>query len=430
MIPRYTRKEMGDIWSEENKFRIMFDIEVLAAEAWAQKKIVPQTAIKNIRAKAKINIPKILEIEKTVKHDIIAFLTQIAESIGPDARFLHLGMTSSDVLDTTLAVQIKQSGSILQKDLKVLLNNLKKQMLKHKYTIMMGRTHGVHAEPITFGLKLANHYSEFKRCQRRLRQSLDVMRTGKISGAVGTYSHLAPDIEEYVCKKLGLESAVISSQIVSRDIHAEYLSQLAVIGSCLERLALEIRHLQRTEVSEAEEPFTKGQKGSSAMPHKRNPVGCENICGLARLLRSYAQSALENVALWHERDISHSSVERIIIPDANILLDYMIVRMSGIISDLVVYPENMKRNMEKTSAIITSQRIMLKLIEKGFERQKAYEHVQKEAMLARDNNLDFNKLISKNKVIARIITPKELKEILDIKYYIRWVDKIFQRVNA
>jgi len=427
MISRYTRPAMGAIWSDTNKFRVMLDIEILSAEAWARRGAVPRAALAVIKKKARLNIPRIEKIERIVKHDIIAFLTQVSETIGPAARYLHLGMTSSDVLDTTLGVQLRQSGALLVAGLDALIRSVRVQARRHRHTVMMGRSHGVHAEPITFGLKMANHYAELKRCSRRLTQARDAVRVGKISGAVGTYSHLAPAIETYICGKLGLRPAAVSSQVVSRDVYAEYLSQLAVIGACLERLAVEIRHLQRTEVLEAEEPFTKGQKGSSAMPHKRNPVGCENITGLARLLRSYAHAAIENIALWHERDISHSSVERVVLPDANILLDYMLFRMNEIISGLVVYPRNMQRNMERTRALVTSQRLMLTLVEKGFDRQKAYELVQAHAMKAWTTGADFNALVRDNPVIRRHISAREFRALTDISYYTRWVDAIFKR---
>ncbi|HQO79343.1 MAG TPA: adenylosuccinate lyase, partial [Thermodesulfobacteriota bacterium] len=345
MIPRYTREKMGKIWEPENRFSIWLKIEILACEAHAELGEIPGPALNTIKAKAGFSIPRIDEIEDVVKHDVIAFLTCVGERVGPDARYIHLGMTSSDVLDTCFAVQLKEAGHILLDDLDRLMEVLRKQALKHKYTVMIGRTHGMHAEPITFGLKMALWYEEVRRNRKRMEEALENISYGKISGAVGTFAHISPHVEEYVCQQLGLKSDPISTQIVQRDRHAAYFSTLAVIASSMEKFATEIRHLQRSEVLEAEEYFSPGQKGSSAMPHKRNPVLSENIAGLARVVRSNAVVALENVALWHERDISHSSAERVIAPDSTILLDFMIGRMTGIVANLVVYPERMKENL-------------------------------------------------------------------------------------
>lgn len=429
MISRYTREEMGRIWTDQNRWEKILEIEIFAAEAWSKLKKVPKKALGKIKSKAKIDIERILEIEKTVKHDVIAFLTQVGEKIGPESRFLHIGMTSSDVLDTALSVQMREACELLIKDLEQLTKAIGKLALKYKDTMMMGRSHGIHAEPITFGLKMAGWFTECERAKERLLRAKDIISVGKISGAVGTYAHLDPRVESYVCQKMGLQPARVSTQILQRDRHAEFISMLAVVGATLEKFALEIRHLQRTEVQEAEEPFTKGQKGSSAMPHKRNPIGCENVCGLARLLRSYALSAMENVALWHERDISHSSVERIIIPDSCILLDFMLVRMSSILKDLRVYPENMEKNISKTSAIIASQRIMLNLVEKGMKREEAYKVVQYHAMESRNNQEEYKKSIKNDSAVKVLLKEKEIDECFNLKYFIRWVPTIFKRLT-
>src|SRR6266581_1456576 len=380
MIERYTRPEMGRIWSEENSFQKWLDVEILAAEGLARLGQVPRAAIARIRRKARFNVKRIREIERQVKHEIIAFLSSVAESIGDDARYLHLGMTSSDVMDTALAIQFKEASALIEQDIKDLMSALRRQARKYKWTVMIGRTHGVHAEPITFGLKLALWYQEMARHLSRFRKAVEDICVGQISGAVGTFAQISPRVEAYVCRQSGLKPAPISNQIIQRDRHAYYFATLAIIASSLEKFAVEIRHLQRTEVQEAEEPFTSGQKGSSAMPHKRNPILSENVSGLARLMRSYALAALENVPLWHERDISHSSVERVIMPDSSILIDYMLVTLRKLVDRLLVYPENMERNLLITKGLYFSQTILLKLTERGLERKAAYEAVQRAAM--------------------------------------------------
>lgn len=431
MIPRYSRSDMAQIWTDENRFKKMLEVEILACEALSKQGKVPASALRIIKKRAKINLKGILEIEKTVKHDVIAFLTQVERVIGPAARHLHLGMTSSDVLDTALSVQLVESTSLLQKELDSLMQTVAHLSRRYKNTLMMGRTHGVHAEPITFGLKMAGWYAELKRDQERLKQAKEAISYGKISGAVGTYAHIDPSVEKYVCKKLRLNVEPVSTQIVPRDRHAQYLSILALVASSLERFALEIRHLQRTEVLEAEEPFTKEQLGSSAMPHKRNPVACENICGLARLMRSYAQAALENVALWHERDISHSSVERIILPDATIALDFMIHRMNEVLKDLSVYPEKMLENMKKTIYLICSQKLMLELMkhQDKLSRERAYKIVQKMAQQAWTRNEDFKSLVLNNAKIKSCLSLSTIHDCFDLKYFVRHVNAIFKRVG-
>ena len=428
MIPRYTRPEMAQVWSDENRFKQMLEVEILAAEAMSSMGLVPKAAVKAVRKKAKINIARINEIELTVKHDVIAFLTQVVETVGPQARFLHLGMTSSDVLDTALSVQMAQACDIISTGLDRLLPSIEALAKKYEFTPMMGRTHGVHAEPITFGLVAASWYSEIKRLRASMAATKEMISYGKISGAVGTFAHLSPKVEEYVCKKLGLKPEPVSTQIIPRDRHAAYAAQIAIIGSSLERIAVEIRHLQRTEVQEAEEPFTKGQKGSSAMPHKRNPIMSENICGLARLLRGYAATAMENVALWHERDISHSSAERVILPDGSIALDFMLDRMNRIISGLVVYPENMLKNMQRTQDVIFSGTMLLSLVDKGLSREKAYEFIQRAAFRARDNNIGLEKSVSEDQDISKLLSRAEIKKAFDLKSHYKNVRYIFGRV--
>jgi len=428
MIPRYSRPEMAQVWSDENRFKQMLEVEILAAEAMSKAGIVPKSAVAQVRKKAKINIKRINEIELTVKHDVIAFLTQVVETVGPSARFLHLGMTSSDVLDTALSVQMKQSCEVLIADVSRLLPVIEALAKKYKFTPMMGRTHGVHAEPITFGLVAASWYSEMKRIRDILEQTKETVSYGKISGAVGTFAHLNPKVEEYVCNKLGLKPEPVSTQIIPRDRHAVFAARLAISGSSLERIAVEIRHLQRTEVQEAEEPFTKGQKGSSAMPHKRNPIMSENICGLARLLRGYAVTALENVALWHERDISHSSAERVILPDASIALDFMIERMNRILSGLVVYPDNMLKNLEKTQDVIFSGTVLLELVDKGLSREKAYEIIQRTAFNAREKNMGLEKSMLSDTNITKYLSKDEIHKSFDLKSHFKNVPFIFNRV--
>lgn len=429
MISRYTRKEMGKVWSEENKFRLWLEIELLACEAQAQLGVIPKDAVQKIRGRAKFDVRRIEEIEKETKHDVIAFLTNVAESVGPESRFVHLGMTSSDILDTALAVQMKQSGDILLEDLLDLASILARRAKEFKHTVMVGRTHGIHAEPTTFGLKLALWYDETNRNIGRMERAIDTISVGQISGAVGTYGHLDPFVERHVCEKLGLKSAPISSQILQRDLHAEFLSTLAIIGSSLEKFATEIRHLQKTELLEAEEYFSEGQKGSSAMPHKRNPITCERVAGLSRVLRGNALAALENVALWHERDITHSSVERVIIPDSCILADYMIATFSDIIDRLLVYPENMKRNLDLTKGLIFSESVLLALTKKGWKREDAYRVVQSAAMEVWQNKQDFEEVLKKNKEMKSIFQDGEIEELFDVNKHLKQVDYIFERVG-
>lgn len=430
MIARYTRPEMGAIWSEENKFRTWLDIEILACEAHAELGVFPKKSAKTIRRKAAFDVRRIEEIERKVNHDVIAFLTNVGEHVGPDSRFIHLGMTSSDILDTGLAIQMKLSADLLLKDLQRLSAVLARRAKEFKRTIMVGRTHGIHAEPTTFGLKLAMWYDENRRNIRRLEQARETISFGQISGAVGTYEHVDPFVERYVCEKLGLKPAPISTQVLQRDLHAEFLTTLSVVGSSLEKFATEIRHLQRTEVLEVEEYFAKGQKGSSAMPHKRNPITCERVAGLARVLRGNAVAALENVALWHERDITHSSVERIIIPDSCILLDYMIATFTRIVDELVVYPRNMQKNLDKTRGLIFSQSVLLALVKKGMKREDAYAAVQKLAMeVWSGDTRDFKDVLKSNKTISLFLGSHELDELFDLKKSIRNVDYIFKRVG-
>ncbi len=432
MIPRYTRKEMSSIWTDENRFAKMLEVETLFCEAMAEKGMIPQADVDSIRSKARINVEEINRIEKVVKHDVIAFLTQVERTVGPAARHMHLGMTSSDVLDTALALQMVDAVKLLQDDLKILKKTVAALAKKHKKVLMAGRTHGVHAEPTTFGLKVAGWHSELERAEERLKRALAVISFGKISGAVGTYAHLDPSLEKFVLDKIGLAVEPVSTQIVPRDRHAEFLAQLATVGASLERFALEIRHLQRTEVLEAEEPFTEGQRGSSAMPHKRNPIASENICGLARLLRSYALAALENVALWHERDISHSSVERVILPDATIVLDFMIHRMNGILKDLNVYPDRMRQNLGNTIMVLSSQRLLVEILKqdkKKIEREHAYKVVQTIAQRAWTKKEDFKNLALKDPKLGSYLDKKTIERCFDPQYFIRHVDAIFKRVG-
>ncbi|HET9880552.1 MAG TPA: adenylosuccinate lyase [Candidatus Binatia bacterium] len=428
MIPRYTGPEMGRIWSEENSFQKWLDIEILAAEALAQMGKVPKAAISRIRKNARFDVGRIREIEREVKHEVIAFLSSVAESTGDDARFLHLGMTSSDVMDTALAIQLREAAVILVEDVQSLMKVLRRQAYKYKSTVMIGRTHGVHAEPITFGLKFALWYEEMARNLVRLRKAVEEISVGQISGAVGTFAQISPKVEAYVCKKSGLKPALVSNQIIQRDRHAYFFATLAVIGSSLEKFAVEIRHLQRTEVQEAEEPFTAGQKGSSAMPHKRNPILSENVTGLARLMRSYALAALENVALWHERDISHSSVERVIAPDATIALDFMLRRMTYVLGELCVYPENMKRNLEKSGGAVFSEAVLLALVDKGLSRDAAYRMVQRHALkIARDGGELKDELL-KDREITSYLSAREVEAVWGLKHHLANVDFIFRRV--
>ncbi|MDK2820792.1 MAG: adenylosuccinate lyase [Clostridia bacterium] len=429
MIERYTLPEIGRIWEQEHKFRTWLNIEIAACEAWAELGKIPKEALADIKAKADFEIDRINEIEETVHHDVIAFLTAVAEKVGDASKYIHLGMTSSDVLDTSLAVQMRDATELIMEKLKKLREELVKKALEHKYTIMTGRTHGVHAEPITFGLKMALWVEEMDRNITRLEQAKDMISVGKISGAVGTFANIDPRVEEHVCKRLRLKPAKVSTQIIQRDRHAQFLTTLAVIGSSIEKMATEIRNLQRTDILEVEEPFAKGQKGSSAMPHKRNPMMSERMAGLARVLRGNALAALENVALWHERDLTHSSVERVIIPDSTILMYYILVKFTDIIAGLTVYPENMLRNLEGTHGLVFSQRLLLALVDKGILRETAYTLVQRNALESWKTHQPFKELILNDKDIMEHLTPEEVDEIFNYDYYVRHVDYIFKRAG-
>lgn len=429
MIERYTPKEIGAIWTEENRWSTMLEIEVLACEAMAEMGRIPANAAVNIREKAAFDLNRIKEIEEVTQHDVIAFLTNVGEYVGKDAKYIHLGMTSSDILDTALSVQMKQAGELIIKKLTELSNVLKELAVRHKDTLMMGRSHGVHAEPLTFGLKMALWYTENLRNIERMKEGVKTISVGQISGAVGTFANIEPAIEEYVCEKMGLEPALVSTQIIQRDRHAHYLSACAVIAGSLDKFATEFRHLQRTEVLEVEEPFSKGQKGSSAMPHKRNPVVGERISGLARVIRGNALAALENVALWHERDISHSSAERVIIPDTTIMLYYMIEKMTWVLQGLKVNVDNMKENVDKTLGLVFSQRVMLSLVEKGMSREDAYALTQRNAMLAWDEKKDFKSLVlADGEIMARLSTD-EVQGLFDYGYHVKNIDYILKRAG-
>ncbi len=429
MIPRYTRPEMGRIWTDENRFRRWLDVEIAVAEAEAEAGLVPAEAARAIREKARFDPARIAAIEREVKHDVIAFTTAVAESLGPESRYLYYGLTSNDVVDTAQALLVKEASALLRSGLERLGDVLRRRAYEFKDAVMVGRTHGIHAEPTTFGLKLANWWSENRRNQARFEAAAEEMRVGKLSGAVGTFAHLGPEIEDNVCAKLGLRAAEITSQVIERDRHAHYLGTLAVLATSLERIATEIRHLQRTEVREAEEYFEPGQKGSSAMPHKRNPITAEQICGLARVVRANAQAALENVALWHERDISHSSVERIILPDSTILVDYLLDRAAALVDKLVVYPERMRRNLEMTRGLVFSGQLLLDLVEKdGIRREEAYLWVQRNALQAWDTGADFRALVSADADIRRALSEHEVQAAFDLGRQLRNVDAVFRRV--
>lgn len=429
MIPRYSRKEMSSIWSDENKFKVWLEIEVLATEAQVKLGLVPLKSFQNIKKKARFNVEKILKIEEEVKHDVIAFLTNVGEYVGLDSRFIHLGMTSSDVIDTALSVQMKQAGEIILKDLISANKTLYKKAKQYKYLTMIGRTHGVHAEPITLGLKFALWYDEMNRNIERWKRALDVISVGQISGAVGTYEHISPEVEKFVCKKLGLKTTNISTQILQRDRHAEYMSALAIIASSIEKFTTEIRHLQKTETLELEEYFSSGQKGSSAMPHKKNPILSERLSGMARVLRGNALAAFENISLWHERDISHSSVERIIIPDSTILMDYMLNQFNKLIDTLVINEGNIKKNLELTNGLVFSQTVLLKLIEKKMKREQAYKIVQTVAMKCWKEKISFLKLLKEDKEVMKYLSDKELADIFNYDKSKKNVDFIFERVE-
>ncbi|MCU0427729.1 MAG: adenylosuccinate lyase [Candidatus Kapabacteria bacterium] len=427
MIERYTRPQMGAIWNDENKYRIWLDIEIASTEAQTQLGIVPREALETIKAKANFDVKRVLEIEETTKHDVIAFLTNVAEYVGESARFIHLGMTSSDVLDTCLSVQLKQAGELLMQSLERLRDITARRAQEFKYALCIGRTHGIHAEPTTFGLKFLLWHEESKRNITRLNQAIESVSVAMISGAVGTYEHISMKVEEHVATKLGLKPAPVSTQVIQRDRHAEFLSVLAIIGASLEKIAVEIRHLQRTEVLEAEEFFSKGQKGSSAMPHKRNPIVSERVCGLARLLRGNAMAAMENVALWHERDISHSSVERVICPDSTITLDYMLHLINNLLDNLLVYPETMRKNLDITCGLTFSQTILLELAQRGASREDAYAIVQRNAMQTWQERKPFLDYLKADMEIGKYLSHAELDEICNLDKSKRNVDAIFAR---
>jgi adenylosuccinate lyase len=428
MIPRYSRPGMTKIWSPENRYRIWFEIEAHACDAQAALGVIPESAARAVRERGAFEVERIDEIERETHHDVIAFLTNLAEHVGPEARFLHQGMTSSDVLDTCFAVQLKEAADILLADLDALLAVLKRRAFEHKHTPTVGRSHGIHAEPTTFGLKLAGHYAEFERNRRRLVAARHEVATCAISGAVGTFANIDPRVEAHVAEKFGLEPEPISTQVIPRDRHAQFFMTLALIAAAIERLATEIRHLQRTEIREAEEYFSPGQKGSSAMPHKRNPVLAENLTGLSRLVRSAVAPALENVALWHERDISHSSVERVIAPDATVALDFALARLTGLIDRLVVHPERMRRNLESLGGLVDSQRVLLALTQAGMSREDAYRAVQRNAMAAWEGETRFSDLLKQDPEIIRFLEPQAIDDLFDTAYHLKHVDTIFARV--
>jgi adenylosuccinate lyase len=419
---------MGRIWETENRFAKWLDVEIAACEAMAEQGFIPKKALNTIKKKARFDVDRILEIEEKTKHDVIAFLTNVGEYVGPDSRFIHMGLTSSDVLDTSFAMLLKEAMALIIEGVKEFMVVIKEKAFEHKDTVMIGRSHGIHAEPITFGLKLAVWYGEMKRNLKRLQAALETISYGKLSGAVGTFANVSPAVEASACKKLGLKPAEISTQILQRDRHAEYFTALAILAGTMEKIAVEIRHLQRTEVLEVEEPFEMGQKGSSSMPHKKNPIGCENIAGLARLVRSNAIAAMENMALWHERDISHSSVERVIGPDSTILIDYMLHRLSRIVRYLVVYPDHMTENLNKMKGLIYSQQVLLKLAELGLDRQEAYEMVQRNALKVWDTGRDFQSLLLEDQEIRKHLSKKDIAKIFSLEYHLKHVEDIFQRV--
>jgi len=428
MIERYSLPEMSKIWSEEEKINNWLKVELAVCEALNKKGIISKSEFEKIKKKVKLNIPRIKEIEEKTKHDLAAFIDQISENLGKESRWIHFGLTSSDVLDTATALQLKNSCELLIEKLQKLRDTIKKLAVEHKDTIMMGRTHGVHAEPITFGFKLLTWYSEITRGVEIMKLTREHISYGKISGAVGTFAHIDPEIEKYVCNKLGLKPEPVSTQIVPRDRYSVYLSTLAIIASSIERFATEIRSLQRTEIRELEEPFSKGQKGSSAMPHKRNPVTSEQLCGLARIIRANSIAGLENISLWHERDISHSSVERVILPDSSILLDYILYKFNALVENLVVYPENMQVNIEKSKEVFFSQVLMLQLIKKGLTRDSAYRAVQKITQSVLAENKSFKELVMSDEFIRKYLSEEEIEECFDIKYFVRNIPKIYKRV--
>jgi len=429
MIERYTRPEMGAIWTEQNKYQAWLEVEILACEAWAELGDIPKEDVAKIRENASFDVNRILEIEQETRHDVVAFTRAVSETLGEERKWVHYGLTSTDVVDTALSYLIKQANDILRKDIVNFIDIIAAKAKEHKHTVMMGRTHGVHAEPTTFGLKLGLWYEEMKRNLERFEAAAKVIETGKMSGAVGTYANIDPRVEQYVCDKLGLTASPISTQTLQRDRHAQYLGALALIATSIEKFATEIRGLQKSETREVEEAFAKGQKGSSAMPHKRNPIGSENMVGLSRLMRGYMVTAYENVALWHERDISHSSAERVILPDATITLNYMLNRFGNLVKNLTVFPENMKRNMGSTFGLIYSQRILLALIDKGLVREEAYDTVQPLAMQAWDEQVQFRTLVDASEKITSHLTKEELDECFDYNYHLQHVDMIFERLG-
>ncbi|KOS59993.1 adenylosuccinate lyase [Lysinibacillus agricola] len=429
MIERYTRPEMGAIWTEQNKYQAWLEVEILACEAWAEIGDIPKEDVAKIRENASFDVNRILEIEQETRHDVVAFTRAVSETLGEERKWVHYGLTSTDVVDTALSYIIKQANDILRKDIVNFIDIIAAKAKEHKHTVMMGRTHGVHAEPTTFGLKLGLWYEEMKRNLERFDAAAKVIETGKMSGAVGTYANIDPKVEQYVCDKLGLTASPISTQTLQRDRHAQYLGALALIATSIEKFATEIRGLQKSETREVEEAFAKGQKGSSAMPHKRNPIGSENMVGMSRLMRGYMVTAYENVALWHERDISHSSAERVILPDATITLNYMLNRFGNIVKNLTVFPENMKRNMGRTFGLIYSQRILLALIDKGLVREEAYDTVQPLAMQAWDEQVQFRTLVDGSEKITSYLTKEELDECFDYNYHLQHVDMIFERLG-
>ncbi|MFI8713868.1 adenylosuccinate lyase [Brevibacillus brevis] len=429
MIERYSRPEMRAIWTEENKFKAWLEVEILACEAWSKLGVIPEEDVKKLWDKATFDMNRIYEIEEETRHDVVAFTRAVSETLGEEKKWVHYGLTSTDVVDTALSYLLRQANEILEKDIQDFIEILADKAREHKDTVCMGRTHGVHAEPTTFGLKLALWYEEMKRNLARFQAAKKEVAYGKISGAVGTYANIDPFVEAYVCEKLGLSAAPISTQTLQRDRHAEYMATLALIATSLEKFATEIRGLQKSEMREVEEAFAKGQKGSSAMPHKRNPIGSENICGLARVIRGHMLTSYENVSLWHERDISHSSAERVILPDATQALNYMLRRFMNIVKNLTVFPENMKRNMDRTFGLIYSQQVMLKLIEKGMSREQAYDTVQPRAMQAWEEQCSFRAIVDEDATVSSTLSKEELDECFDYRYHLKHVGTIFQRLG-
>lgn len=429
MISRYTRDEMAAIWTDENKYKAWLEVEILAAEAWAELGVIPKDEVKNIRPNAKIDVDRILEIEAETRHDVVAFTRQVSETLGEEKKWVHYGLTSTDVVDTAQSYIIKQANEIIERDLERFIEVLGERAKEHKTTLMMGRTHGVHAEPTTFGIKLALWYMEMKRNLKRFKAVREEIEVGKMSGAVGTFANIPPEVEEYVCEHLGLDFAEVSTQTLQRDRHAHYISVLALIATSIEKFAVEIRGLQKTETREVEEAFGKGQKGSSAMPHKRNPIGSENVTGLARVIRGYVSTAYENVPLWHERDISHSSAERVMLPDVTIALNYILNRFTNLISNLTVFEDNMKNNIDKTFGLVYSQRVMLTMIDKGLAREEAYDLVQPKAMESWETKVPFRELISADSRITEVLTQEEIDGLFDENHHLQRVDVIFRRAG-